>query len=173
MGNRIVVMNEGVIVQTGTPQEVYNYPESMFVAGFVGAPKINFFASRLRKTDTGWAVMLFGNPIDIPAPRLPADQAGLIDGMKVILGIRPEEFQAAQPDSEVTVEATARKVVPMGAGLHVESYNGNQKFLTVLMNHTDVQPGDPLRLAVNPWCIHVFDPETEQNLCRPVYKEAE
>ena len=173
MGSRIVVMNEGVIVQTGTPQQVYNYPETMFVAGFVGAPKINFFASRLKKTASAWGVQLFGNTIDIPAARLPENTAGLTDGMKVILGIRPEEFQMAQPDSEITVDATARKVVPMGAGLHVESYNGNQKFLTVLMNHTDVQPGDPLKLAINPWCIHVFDPETEQNLCRPVYKEAE
>ena len=166
-------MNNGVIVQTGTPQEVYNYPENMFVAGFVGSPKINFFASRLRKLENGWGVQLFGNTIAIPAARLPADQPGLTEDMKVILGIRPEEFQQATEDSEVTVDATARRVVPMGAGLHVESYNGNQRFLTVLMNHTDVQPGDPLKLAVNPWCIHVFDPETEQNLCRPVYKEAE
>lgn len=173
MGSRIVVMNEGVIIQTGTPQQVYNYPQTMFVAGFVGAPKINFLASRLRKTEAGWGISLFGNTIPIPAPRLPEDQNGLIDGMKVILGIRPEEFQQAQPDSDVTVEATARRVVPMGAGLHVECYNGNQKFLTVLMNHTDVQPGDTLRLAVNPWCIHVFDPDTEQNLCQPVYKETE
>ena len=55
----------------------------------------------------------------------------------------------------------------------MESYNGNQKFLTVLLNHTDAAPGSQLKLTVNPWCIHVFDPETEQNLCRPVYKEAE
>lgn len=173
MGSRIVVMNEGRIIQTGTPQQVYNYPNCMFVAGFVGAPKMNFFASRLKKTPEGWSVLLFGQAVPIPTARLPLDMSGLTDGMKIILGIRPEEFQLFQPESAVAVEATARRIVPMGAGMHVDCSNGNQKFLTVLMNHTNVQPGDPLKLTVNPWCIHVFDPDTEQNLCRSVYKEAE
>jgi multiple sugar transport system ATP-binding protein len=172
MGSRIVVMNEGRIIQAGTPQEVYNYPNSMFVAGFVGAPKMNFFASRIHATEGGWAVQLFGKSVPIPEARLPKVYPGIADGMKVILGIRPEELQLHQGEG-ILVEGTARKVIPMGAGLHVEAYNGNQKFLTVLMNHTDVNAGDGLKLTVDPWCIHVFDPDTEQNLCRSVYKEAE
>lgn len=173
VGSRIVVMNEGVIVQTGTPQQVYNYPDNLFVAGFVGSPKMNFFASRLRKTETGWAAQLMGKLIPIPEPRLPADTHGLENGMKVILGIRPEEFQLTDPSDPLAIQATADQTVPMGAGLHVEASAGSHKFLTVLMNHTNVVPGSQLCLAVNPWCIHVFDPDTEKNLCNPVYKEAE
>ena len=172
MGSRVVVMNEGIIVQTGTPQEVYNYPDNMFVAGFVGAPKMNFFASRIRKGPDGWQVLLFGKAVSIPKERLPLD-APVTEDSKVILGIRPEEFKAEASDSGVKVEAVAQKALPMGAGLHVEAQNGNQKFLTVLMNHTDVAPGTNLKLCVDPWCIHVFDAVTEKNLCRSVYKEAE
>ena len=95
------------------------------------------------------------------------------NGMKVILGIRPEEFKSEQSASAIEVEATAQKALPMGAGLHVDATNGNQKFLTVLMNHTDVTPGEKLTLHVDPWCIHVFDAETEQNLCKAVYKEVQ
>lgn len=173
MGSRVVVMNEGEIVQTGTPQEVYNYPDNMFVAGFVGAPKMNFFPSRIRKGAQNWEVLLFGKAVPIPVQRLPLDTPRIDDGMKVILGIRPEEFKAEFSADAITVEATAQKALPMGAGLHVDVVNGNQKFLTVLMNHTDVVPGEQLRLSVDSWCIHVFDAETEKNLCRSVYKEGQ
>lgn len=171
MGSRIVVMNDGVIVQSGTPQQVYNYPDNMYVAGFIGSPKMNFFASRLRSTENGWAVQLMGKTVSIPESRLPANSAGLENGMKVILGIRPEEFHIAECGDPGALEATARQVVPMGAGMHVAAECGGHKFLTVLMNHTNVNPGDSLSLKPNPWCIHVFDAETERNLCRPVYKE--
>ena len=173
MGSRVVVMNEGEIIQTGTPQQVYNYPDNMFVAGFVGSPKMNFFPSRIRKAADGWEVLLFGNAVKIPVERLPLDTPRIDDGMKVILGIRPEEFKSEQSASAIEVEATAQKALPMGAGLHVDATNGNQKFLTVLMNHTDVTPGEKLTLHVDPWCIHVFDAETEQNLCKAVYKEVQ
>lgn len=173
MGSRVVVMNEGEIVQSGTPQEVYNYPDNMFVAGFVGSPKMNFFASRIRKGENSWEVLLFGKAVAIPVERLPLDTPRIDDGMKVFLGIRPEEFKAETSQSAVAVEATAQKALPMGAGLHVDAVNGNQKFLTVLVNHTDVAPGEQLKLHVDPWCIHVFDAATEKNLCRSVYKEAQ
>lgn len=173
MGSRVVVMNEGKIVQTGTPQQVYNYPDNMFVAGFVGSPKMNFLPSRIRKGADCWEVLLFGKAVKIPVERLPLNTPHIDDGMKVILGIRPEEFKAEESHTAIAVEALAQKATPMGAGLHVEAINGNQKFMTVLMNHTEVTPGETLQLRVDPWCIHVFDAETEQNLCKAVYKEAQ
>ena len=144
-----------------------------FVAGFVGSPKMNFFPSRIRKAADCWEVLLCGKAVQIPVERLPLDTPRIDDGMKVILGIRPEEFKSEQSASAIEVEATAQKALPMGAGLHVDAINGNQKFLTVLMNHTDVTPGEKLTLHVDPWCIHVFDAETEQNLCKAVYKEVQ
>ena len=171
MGSRIVVMNDGVIAQSGTPQQVYNYPDNIYVAGFIGSPKMNFFASRLRSTETGWAVQLMGKTIPIPAPRLPADTAGLENGMKVVAGVRPEDFRVESGDC--IVEGEVRRVAPMGAGLHVELISEGRKFLAVLQNHTSVDPGTVLKLGIDSWTVHVFDAETEKNLCRPVSKEDE
>ena len=173
MGSRVAVMKDGIIVQSGTPQQVYNYPIDMYVAGFIGSPKMNFFASRLRRTEEGWSVHLMGKLIPIPPQRLPADTKGLDNGMKVILGIRPEEFHICDPADPLSLAATANQMVPMGAGLHVEAECQGYKFLTVLMNHTDVSLGSTLQLTPNPWCIHVFDAESQKNLCKPVYKEIE
>ena len=172
MGSRVAVMKDGMIVQTGTPQEVYNYPVDMYVGGFIGSPKMNFFASRLRRTEEGWAVQLMGKLIPIPPQRLSPDTQGLENGQKVILGIRPEEFHVCSPEDPMALAATAKQMVPMGAGLHVEAESQGYKFLTVLMNHTEVPAGSTLHLQANPWCIHVFDADSQKNLCNPVYKEA-
>ena len=173
MGSRVAVMKDGMIVQTGTPQEVYNYPIDMYVGGFIGSPKMNFFASRLRRTEEGWAVQLMGKMIPIPPQRLSPDTQGLENGQKVILGIRPEEFHVCSPEDPLALAATAKQMVPMGAGLHVEAESQGYKFLTVLMNHTEIAAGSTLHLQPNPWCIHVFDADSQKNLCNPVYKEAE
>lgn len=67
MGDRLAIMDMGRIVQTGTPQEIYDHPNSVYVAGFVGAPKINFFASHLRRGETGWNIRLLGKTLELPA----------------------------------------------------------------------------------------------------------
>jgi len=169
MGNHIVVMEEGLIAQVGTPQEVYNHPNSMYVAGFVGSPKMNFFASRLIRRDDHWAVLVMGKEIAIPVERLPLDNEKLVHGMKVVAGIRPEDFLAE--GGEIAIDAEIRRVTPMGAGLHVEVMAENRRFLAVLRNHTTADPGTSLQLGIDPWTVHVFDAETEKNLCCPVSKE--
>ena len=170
MGDRLAIMDMGRIVQTGTPQEIYDHPNSVYVAGFVGAPKINFFASHLRRGETGWSIRLLGKTLELPAQRLPLDTAGAENGMRVILGVRPEDFRL-DTSSEPMLQAEALNVLPMGAGLHVQLRCGEVRFLIVLTNHSGVQPGDTLALRVDPWNIQVFDAQTERNLCCPVRKE--
>lgn len=172
MGDRVVVMDEGTIVQSGTPQHVYNYPDNLYVAGFVGAPKMNFFATYLHRSEQGWYVSVMGTKLQIPQERLSVEQEGLFDGMKVVAGIRPEIFRPAE-SGEGQFRAQVRHIVPMGAGLHVEFDCGGQKFLSVLQNHADAAVGDTLPLTVDEWCVHVFDATTQKNLCKPVYKEEE
>jgi len=171
MGSHIVVMEDGLIAQVGTPQEVYNFPNSVYVASFVGAPKMNFFASRLIRREDHWAVLVMGKEIAIPTERLPLDDAKLTHGMKVIAGIRPEDFRVEQGDSQL--EAEVRRVVPMGAGLHAEMICGAQRFMAVFQNHTLLDSGDVMKLGIDNWNVHVFDAETEKNLCRPVSREEE
>ena len=169
MGHHIVVMEEGLIAQVGTPQEVYNHPNSVYVAGFVGAPKMNFMASRLCNREDHWSVIIFGKEIPIPVERLPLDAEGLSHGKKVIVGIRPEDFRMT--DDDAAVEGEVRRVTPMGANLHVELLYNGQKFLAALQNHTVLENGDKLKLGFDNWNIHVFDADTEKSICRPVSRE--
>ena len=181
MGSRIVVMNSGLLQQIGTPQEVYNYPASVFTGTFIGAPKMNLFASRMKSVDTvsgtesgkspRWSVSLMGNRFALPLERVPYDDPEFFEGKPVILGVRPEDFKEDGDPDQPFIEAKAVKVVPMGASFHVEAECNGKTFLTVRENHTPIAPGDTLRLPVNRWCVHVFDALSEKALCKNVYKD--
>ncbi len=166
LGDRLAIMDTGRIVQTGTPQEIYNNPNSVYVADFVGAPKMNFFASRLHRDGDGWTVRLLGKDFPLPPERIPEDEAALTPGMRVIAGVRPEDF--APSEAEGALEARIKHMVPMGAMLHVEVWLGEQRFLIVMNNHAPAREGDAIRLEVNPRTIHVFHAEGGQNLLRPM-----
>ena len=181
MGSRIVVMNSGLLQQIGSPQEVYNYPASVFTGTFIGAPKMNLFASRLKSVDTisgtesgkmpHWSVSLMGNRFALPLERVPYDDPEFFEGKPVILGVRPEDFKEDGDPDQPYIEAKAVKVVPMGASLHIEAEANGKTFLTVRDNHTPIEPGDVMKLPVNRWCVHVFDALSEKALCKNVYKE--
>ena len=180
MGSRIVVMNSGLIQQIGSPQEVYNYPASVFTGTFIGAPKMNLFASRVKEVSSifmepgekaEWSVSLLGHRFPLPKERLVPGDPELFEGKPVILGVRPEDFKEDGDPDQPYIEAKALKVVPMGANLHIEAEANGKSFLVVRENHDPVSPGDMLRLPVNRWCVHVFDALSEKSLCRSVYKE--
>lgn len=175
MGSRLVVMNEGKILQVGSPQEVYSNPNCVFVAGFVGAPKMNFFAARLNKTEICWTVKIMGVEVPIPTDRLPLDREDLSRSQKVIAGIRPEDFRAEAEETlaGIPFEATAQHIVPMGAGLHVQALCGEHKFLSVLQNSQQVDAGDTLKLRLDPARVHIFDGETQKALCIPAGRRTE
>ena len=181
MGSRIVVMNSGLLQQIGSPQEVYNYPASVFTGTFIGAPKMNLFASRMKSINTvsggpeakgaQWSVSLMGNRFALPLERAPYDDPEFFEGKPVILGVRPEDFKEDGDPDQPYIEAKAVKVVPMGASLHIEAEANGKTFLTVRDNHTPIEPGDVMKLPVNRWCVHVFDALSEKALCKSVYKE--
>ena len=173
LGDRVVVMDEGKIIQIGTPQEVYDYPNCLYVAGFVGAPKMNLFPCLLRRGADSWALRVMGREFPIPEERLSLSDDRVREGMKVIAGLRPEAFTLAGEEEEPDFVAEVTRVVPMGASLHVDALCNEKRFTFVLQNHTEVSPGMVLRLKADNWSIHVFDADTEQNLCAAVYKEEE
>ncbi|MBP5294477.1 MAG: ABC transporter ATP-binding protein, partial [Lachnospiraceae bacterium] len=181
MGSRIAVMNSGLLQQIGSPQDVYNYPASVFTGTFIGAPKMNLFASRMKSVDTisgtesgkapRWSVSLMGNRFALPLERVPYDDPEFFEGKPVILGVRPEDFKEDGDPGQPYIEAKAVKVVPMGANLHIEAEANGKTFLTVRDNHAPIEPGDMLKLPVNRWCIHIFDALSEKALCKNVYKD--
>ena len=167
LADRIVVMSQGSIRQIGTPKEIYDDPNSVYVAQFVGAPQINFFASRLYDREDGPAVTVMGKEISVPVDKLAKEEYEDRSGRKVISAIRPEDFRIAPKENvknPAFYDTIIRKVVPMGAGIHIEAEYESIVFTAVLQNHTDVAPGSTVRLYVDPACIRLFDGETEASI---------
>ena len=103
LGDRIVIMKDGYIQQIGTPQQVFDHPANIFVAGFIGTPQMNFFQAKLEKTGDGYRILCMGAAIPVPA-----DMAGKLaakgqESAEVILGVRPEHISLqANPEEAIT-----------------------------------------------------------------------
>jgi multiple sugar transport system ATP-binding protein len=169
MADRIVVMKDGYIQQVDTPQELYEKPVNMFVAGFIGAPQMNMLNVRIEER-AGRLVARFDD-IDLPLPDH-LDRAGLADyvGKDVVLGLRPENLFEAQP-ADIAVDHTAQVPVtvelaePMGSEVHlnVVAANGTQ-MIAKASSRCKAQDGDALNLFVDMGSAHFFDPQTQRSI---------
>ena len=155
LGDRLIVMHDGYAAQIGTPLEVYEYPATKFVAGFIGSPAMNFFDARL--SDNGLAVELLGSDT------LPLTNSGLpeFSGQKVILGIRPEHFELTEEGSG-TMRIKVDHVETLGADTLVHGHVGeNGTFLTIRLPHIHhFKKGTILPLAAPSEKLHLFDRES-------------
>jgi multiple sugar transport system ATP-binding protein len=159
MGDRIAVMRDGLLQQTGTPQELYDNPRNVFVAGFIGSPAMNF-ATTTVQDDTlqlgNTRVQLVGKPAQIASQR-PA-------GSSLLVGFRPEHLDIA---AAVGTEGQIR----FPAQVDVVEYLGNEELLhaqvegievvAVVPSERQVKAGDKVELTVPAEKLHLFDPETE------------
>jgi sn-glycerol 3-phosphate transport system ATP-binding protein len=158
LADRLMVMNAGLAEQVGTPMEVYRRPASIFVAGFIGSPAMNFLPGRV--TDAGNSVELAGGTL------LAADRLGSA-GQAVTVGIRPEHLAlAADARPGRALQVTAELVEALGADTLVHSRLGAGKatLLARLPGGVETRAGDRLNLAVEPEALHFFDPATERAL---------
>ena len=167
LADRIVVMEEGVIRQIGTPSEIYNEPNSVYVAGFVGNPQMNFYAARITDRNGKCIVKFMGTEFDVPPSLVWEDYYRNESGKKVIAAVRPEDFRLI-PDTEASAhscfEAKVRKVVTMGAGLHTELEADGLVFTAVFQNHTEIEEGGSVRVYLDPARIHLFDAESKETV---------
>ncbi len=166
LGTRIVVMKDGVIQQVDTPQNLYDKPNNLFVAGFMGSPQMNFIDSvcTLKGNDL---YLVFGST-EIKVPEARAKK--LIDGgyvdKEVVLGIRPEdikdevEFIAAHP--EAAFAATVRVYELLGAEVFLYFSVDDFDITARVSPRTEARPGDTVTIAMDLTKMHVFDKETEQ-----------
>ncbi|MDE2515271.1 MAG: sn-glycerol-3-phosphate ABC transporter ATP-binding protein UgpC [Rhodospirillales bacterium] len=145
MADRIVVLQRGVIQQVGTPEEVYEQPANRFVAGFIGAPAMNF----LPVTQEHGAVRL-GNGT---ALRVDHTRSG-----PAILGVRPEHFVAAPPGQGLAAELLL--VEPLGSDTLVHFMAGEVRCIARVRPETRPQPGQVLHFTVQPDRAHLFDTES-------------
>jgi multiple sugar transport system ATP-binding protein len=153
MADKIVVMRDGRVEQTGSPLELYDRPVNQFVAGFIGSPAMNFLPGVLRRNG-GAARVEFGEGLSLPAPRA---RRGA-DGQPVLYGTRPEHMQLAGGDEGVPTRVVV--VEPTGADTQVFTKHRGRGVTSVFRDRHEFQPGETIRLRPDPARAHLFDAAT-------------
>ena len=161
MGDRIVVMKDGVILQVATPLDLYENPADLFVAGFIGTPPMNLFKGVIRRAAEGW--IFDGETLQVTLPPGMQDKLAAYADKKVVMGIRPEHV--GSPVAENTADAPKIKarvdvVEPMGAETYLYMAVGQHNFIAKIDPHRRCAMGDELQLAFLNTKVHFFDPDT-------------
>ncbi|MCY3900396.1 MAG: ABC transporter ATP-binding protein [Caldilineaceae bacterium] len=167
MASRIAVMKDGVLQQVDSPQNLYDHPANIFVAGFIGSPSMNFFDATLVESDGKMEVNAGGFRLDVPEEKVVEWREHL--GNEVIFGIRPEDIHSKEYAPPQILESD------MVAQVDVTELMGNEIFLYCLtpddkqfISRVDprvrVSTGDEIELAINMANAHIFDPKTELTL---------
>ena len=167
LGTRIVVLKDGIIQQVDTPQNLYNTPNNIFVAGFIGSPQMNLIDAEVVGNGSSVTLKLS----DTVSIALPADKSKpIIDGgyvgKTVVAGIRPEDVKDDEEfitkHSATTFEATVKVYELLGAEVNLH-YDIADTTCTAKVNpRTTARPGDVVKFAMDISRLHVFDKETEQ-----------
>jgi multiple sugar transport system ATP-binding protein len=164
MATRIAVINFGKLQQMDTPQNLYDYPNNLFVAGFIGSPAMNFFPAKLRK-DGGKLLVDTGEfAVQIPAKKV-ATYKNYVD-KNVVFGIRPEDIHDPKftpPNIEAEkVPAKVDVTELMGNEILLYLVSGKNSFVARVDPRSSVSVGDQYELTFNMESVHIFDVETEQ-----------
>jgi len=161
LGTRIVVLKDGVIMQVDSPQKLYNEPNNLFVAGFIGSPQMNFIDAVV-KVDGDKVTLNFDNTSVI----LPAEKAEKVKpyaGKTVVMGIRPEdineEVAAGLEHASFETDVTGYELLGSEVLLYVTA--GGAAVTAKVDSRTPARMGDHVKLAIDPTKIHCFDKETE------------
>jgi multiple sugar transport system ATP-binding protein len=157
MGDRIAVMNTGVLQQVGPPRELYEHPTNLFVAAFIGSPAMNFMRGRV---DNG-SIRLENSSIDT------ANFGAVLGGHdEVLVGFRPEHMTLAAGEGEATARIPARVDVVeyLGDEELVHAVAGSTEIVALVSSDRRLEAGDSVDFVVPVERLHLFDPETELNL---------
>jgi len=163
MATRIAVINKGLLLQLDTPQNLYDKPDNIFVAGFIGSPAMNFFKAKIRKSDGKLLVDSGDFNVTIPAERVKKLQ-NYVD-RPVTFGIRPEDiFNPAFVPPGIHAENIESKVDVtelMGNEIFLYLVSGPNTYIARVDPRTNFRIGDKVQVAFNMDNFHLFDPETE------------
>ena len=167
MATRIVVMKDGLIQQVDTPQNLYDYPVNIFVAGFIGTPQMNFINGKLEKK--GEDVYFNFENLSIKLPAEKANNPDLKDyiGQEVVAGLRPEAIHdepiqlANHPDSQL--EAYVDVTELMGAEIYLYLNVGEEtRLIARVSSRSTSRAGDTIKVAFDMSRLHIFDKDTER-----------
>jgi len=166
MGDRIVVMKDGIIQQVDTPQKVYEHPVNKYVAGFIGSPSMNFLPCRLIKKDGRMYLTDKGFSLRVPSEK--ARIAKDYVNREVILGIRPEHLDVKRAvrdyDPETVFTASVWVVEPLGSENIVHIKNEKHNIICRIDPHTILRTGQTTEFVAHIDLAHIFDKETEKTI---------
>ncbi|MBQ3356204.1 MAG: sn-glycerol-3-phosphate ABC transporter ATP-binding protein UgpC [Oscillospiraceae bacterium] len=165
LGDRIVIMRDGFIQQIGTPQEVFNHPANLFVAGFIGTPQMNFFRdAQLKKNGYTYSVEILGKEFVLPEDKQEKLHTDGAEPGKVIAGVRPVHLTIADDGIAATVDVSEM----MGSELHLHMDVGGSDVVAVVptadLNVGMIANHQSVHFTMKPYLIHLFDTETEKSL---------
>ena len=172
LGDRIVIMKDGFIQQVGTPTEVFDMPVNLFVAEFIGAPKMNTFKTNLICEDGKYYVTPYGAKIEVTGKKAEMLKARNVQSQEIILGVRPEHVTMTDAADPAAIACTIMVNEMMGSELHlhVVEENGDQLIVripTVSLEdeqRREMAYGKKLHITFEGKVMHFFDAETTVNL---------
>ena len=163
LGDRIVIMRDGYIQQIGTPQEVFNHPANLFVAGFIGMPVMNFFDAELIREGNRYFVEVGGYRTELAPEKEDRLLRNDVQSQAVTLGVRPEHTDLADAGVPATVDVSEM----MGSSVHLH-VTAEGRDVIIIVPTTDMKAsfrhGDALSFTFGGNVAHVFSKETEKNL---------
>ncbi|MBQ7650682.1 MAG: sn-glycerol-3-phosphate ABC transporter ATP-binding protein UgpC, partial [Victivallales bacterium] len=164
MGNRIVVMKDGVIQQVATPAEIYGRPCNEFVAGFIGTPPMNFFDASLESKDDQLCVCLGGTAL--PLPKDSSERLSGFAGEGIRLGLRPEHIGSASEDGACQLTASVEVVEPLGSETLVYLKSECGAFVAKVDAQKRYRVGENVTLPVQMEMAHFFSKQGKNLLCQ-------
>ncbi|WP_322907181.1 sn-glycerol-3-phosphate ABC transporter ATP-binding protein UgpC [Paenibacillus campi] len=169
MGDRIVVMKDGIIQQAASPEELYNHPRNMFVAGFIGSPTMNFIRGTLSEKNGGTVFTAAGLDLSIPGGKAQVLKDQGYNGKEVILGVRPEDiheepvFLEASPNSVFTAKVDVSENLGHETLLYLSGISSDTVIARVDGRST-TRDNATVTMAIDMNKVHIFDPASEDNL---------
>ena len=167
MGTKIVVMKDGVIQQVAAPQELYEKPVNMFVAGFIGSPQMNFIDAKLVKKEDRYYLEFGKRKIELPEGKI-RNLDNKYFGKQVVMGIRPENIhdEAIYISNMVNsvIEARVEITEMLGAETNLYLDLDGVEIVARVNPRTKVRPGDDIKVAFDANKIHLFDKDTQETI---------
>jgi multiple sugar transport system ATP-binding protein len=162
LGDRVVVMKDGLVQQVGDPMTLYNTPANLFVASFIGSPAMNFANVTVVSGDGGLWVETKGLKLRLPGAL--AARAAPLTGKKAVFGIRPEDLRVANSADpvEYCMDCEVEVVERLGSETLLDTRVGSETVVAAVEPLVAVRAHDKVRLAVTPDRMHLFDAETEK-----------
>ena len=169
LGDRIVIMRDGVIQQVGTPQEVFNHPANQFVAGFIGMPQMNFYNAQLVKDSDGkYAVELEKAHVVLSEDKQANLARNNVQPGPVTLGVRPEHLMlTGDADKMITGKVEVSEMMGSAVHLHISACGSDTIIIvptTELESASAFSIGSPISFTFSGSTAHLFDPETQKSL---------